>query len=98
MLTDSIYRRDFLKTLGVGGLSVGLGAVVAAPAAAYLAYPLGHPTVTGADDFVKVGKLDAFKPGQPVKVDVFADKRDAWNRIIKVKIGSVLESAAPAGA
>jgi quinol---cytochrome c reductase iron-sulfur subunit, bacillus type len=81
-------RRDFLKTVGLGGLSVGLGAVVAAPAVAYVAFPLGHATVSGADGFVKVGKLDAFKPGQPTKVDVFADKRDAWNRIIKVKVGS----------
>src|ERR1044071_5000250 len=81
-------RRDFLKTVGVGGLSVGLGAVVAAPAVAYLGYPLGHTTVSGSEGFVKIGKLDAFKPGQPTKVDVFADKRDAWNRIIKVKVGS----------
>src|SRR5262249_47891019 len=72
----------------LGGLSIGLGVVVAAPAAAYVAYPLGHATVSGADDFVKVGKLEAFKPGQPTKVDVFADKRDAWNRIVKVKVGS----------
>lgn len=81
-------RRDFLKTVGLGGLGVGLGAVVAAPAVAYIGYPLGHTIVSGADGFVKVGKLEQFKPGQPVKVDVFADKRDAWNRIIKVKVGS----------
>lgn len=81
-------RRDFLKTVGLGGLSVGLGAVVAAPAVVYIAYPLGHATVSGADGFVKVGKLDAFKPGEPTKVDVFADKRDAWNRIVKMKVGS----------
>lgn len=81
-------RRDFLKTVGLGGLSVGLGAVVAAPALVYIGYPLGHTTVSGADGFVKVGKLEAFKQGQPTKVDVFADKRDAWNRIIKVKVGS----------
>jgi Rieske Fe-S protein len=81
-------RRDFLKTIGIGGLSVGLGAVVAAPAAAYVGYPLMHATVSGADTFIKVGKAEAFKPGQPVKVDVFADKRDAWNRVVKVKVGS----------
>lgn len=81
-------RRDFLKTAGLGGLGLGLGAVVAAPAVLYVGYPLGHSTVSGADRFVKVGKLDAFKPGQPTKVDVFADKRDAWNRIVMVKVGS----------
>jgi Rieske Fe-S protein len=87
-VSDDDSRRNFLKVVGLGGLGVGLGAVVAAPAVAYVAFPLGHPTVTGADGFVKVGKLDGFKPGQPAKVDVFADKRDAWNRIIKVKVGS----------
>ncbi len=81
-------RRDFLKTVGVGGIGLGLAAVAGAPAAAFVGYPLTHATVTGATGFVKVGKASAFKPGQPVKVDVFADKRDAWNRILKVKVGS----------
>jgi Rieske Fe-S protein len=81
-------RRDFLKTVGVGGLGLGLAAVAAVPAVAYVGYPLAHATVSGSSGFVKVGKSDAFKPGQPVKVDVFADKRDAWNRVVKVKIGS----------
>ncbi|HEX4478038.1 MAG TPA: Rieske (2Fe-2S) protein [Polyangiaceae bacterium] len=82
-------RRHFLKTVGIGGIGVGLAAVVAAPAAAYVTYPLGHATVTGANGFVPVGKSTSFKEGQPLKVDVFADKRDAWNRILQVKVGSV---------
>jgi Rieske Fe-S protein len=81
-------RRDFLKTIGIGGLGVGLGAVAAVPAAAYVAYPLKHVTVSGSVGFFPIGKSERFKAGQPTKVDVFADKRDAWNRIIKVKIGS----------
>jgi menaquinol-cytochrome c reductase iron-sulfur subunit len=81
-------RRDFLKTIGVGGIGVGLAAVAGAPAVAYVTYPLTHTTVSGSDGFIQIGKSESFKPGQPVKVDVFADKHDAWNRIVKVKVGS----------
>ena len=81
-------RRDFLKTVGIGGISVGLGAVAGAPAVAYVAYPLFNATVSGSGGLVKVGKSEAFKEGHPVKVDLYADKRDAWNRIVKVKVGS----------
>jgi menaquinol-cytochrome c reductase iron-sulfur subunit len=81
-------RRDFLKTVGIGGIGLGLGAVAGAPAVAYVAYPIFNVTVSGSGGFVKVGKSEAFKADQPVKVDLFADKRDAWNRILKVKVGS----------
>jgi len=81
-------RRDFLKTIGVGGLGLGLAAVAGAPAVAFVGYPLTHVTVTGATGLIQIGKASTFKAGQPVKVDVFADKRDAWNRIVKVKVGS----------
>lgn len=82
------FRREFLKTLGVGGLGLGLGAVVAAPAAAFVAYPLMNATVTGGDELLFVGKSSDFADGKPVKVDVLADRRDAWNRVIQVKVGS----------
>lgn len=81
-------RRDFLKTVGIGGIGLGLASVAGAPAAAFVGYPLTHATVTGATGFIKVGKASAFKEGAPVKVDVFADKRDAWNRVVQVKVGS----------
>lgn len=81
-------RRDFLKTAGIGGLGLGLAAVAGAPAVLYVTYPLEHSTVTGGSGFIKIGKSELFKPGAPVKVDVFADKRDAWNRIVQVKVGS----------
>jgi menaquinol-cytochrome c reductase iron-sulfur subunit len=77
-----------LKTIGVGGMGLGLGAVIAAPALAYVAYPLGNVTVSGSEGFIKVGKSGQFKAGHPVKVDVFADKKDAWNRVVDVKVGS----------
>jgi menaquinol-cytochrome c reductase iron-sulfur subunit len=81
-------RRDFLKTVGVGGIGLGLAAVAGAPAVAFVGYPLTHTTVTGASGLIQVGKASRFKAGPPVKVDVFADKRDAWNRVVKVKVGS----------
>jgi len=81
-------RRDFLKTVGVGGLGLGLGGVVAAPALAYVAYPLTHATVSGGDGFLQIGKSADFDESKPLKVDVFADRRDAWNRVVQVKIGS----------
>jgi menaquinol-cytochrome c reductase iron-sulfur subunit len=81
-------RRDFLKTVGVGGIGLGLAAVAGGPAVAFVAFPLAHTTVTGARGYIKVGRSSLFKSGEPVKVDVFADKRDAWNRIVQVKVGS----------
>jgi Rieske Fe-S protein len=81
-------RRYFLKTVGLGGLGAGLGAVVAGPAVFYVAYPLGHVTVSDPVGFLPAGDISLFKEGTPVKVDLFADKQDAWNRVIQVKVGS----------
>lgn len=88
LVAGDATRRDFLKTAGIGGLGLGLAAVAGAPAVLYVTYPLGHETVSGATGFLRIGKSELFKDGKPVKVDVFADKRDAWNRIVQVKIGS----------
>jgi menaquinol-cytochrome c reductase iron-sulfur subunit len=81
-------RRHFLKVVGIGGLGAGLATAVGAPAVAYVAHPLAHETVTGGDEFLPAGALTDFKPGTPVKVDLFADRRDAWNRLVGVKVGS----------
>jgi menaquinol-cytochrome c reductase iron-sulfur subunit len=80
-------RRLFLK-LGVHGLGAGVAAVTAGPAIAYLAFPVAHDTTTGAHGFIPVGRVERFKEGAPVKVDLISDKTDAWNRIESVKIGS----------
>lgn len=81
-------RRHFLKVVGIGGLGAGLAAAVGAPAVLYVAYPLGHETVSGGDAFIKLGRASRFEPGKPVKVELYADKTDAWNRVVQVKIGS----------
>ena len=80
-------RRLFLK-LGVHGLGAGVAAVTAGPALAYLAYPLSHDPTSGSGGFIPAGRLERFKDGVPVKVDLLANKTDAWNRIEQVKIGS----------
>lgn len=81
-------RREFLKVAGLGGLNAGLGLVVAAPAAGCLLYPLSHTTVTGGGEFLPAGKLASLPEGVPTKVELYTDKRDAWNRVTDVKTGS----------
>lgn len=82
-------RRDFLKLAAIGGLGAGGAAVVLVPGAALVAYPLNHATTSGSNVFVPAGKKQQFKPdGEPVKVDLYTDKTDAWNRINNVKVGS----------
>lgn len=82
-------RRGFL-TAGIGLLGAGLAATAVAPALGLFAHPLRHPTTTGSDDFIFAGKLDLFAEAsdEPVKVDLYADKVDAWNRVVEVKVGS----------
>ncbi len=79
-------RRGFL-TIGFTAVGVGLAGAALAPAAAMLAHPLQHPTTSGSDTFIPVGGLTSFGE-EPVKVDVYADRVDAWNRVVQVKVGS----------
>ena len=85
---DADGRRAFLK-IGVGALGTGLAAVVVAPALKAVLWPLADDVevTSGGDDFVVVGRRGQF--GEiPVKVDIYADRVDAWNRTKNVKIGS----------
>lgn len=81
-------RRAFLK-VGVGALGAGLATVVVAPALRALLWPLASDVevTSGGDDFVIVGRRKQFG-AKPVKVDIYADRVDAWNRTKNVKIGS----------
>ena len=79
-------RRMFLKA-GVGIVGTGLACAVAVPAAKFLGFPLSNETTSGSDAFVLVGRRDMFGK-DPVKVDVFTDRVDAWNRARQVKVGS----------
>ncbi|KIG19008.1 Menaquinone-cytochrome C reductase iron-sulfur subunit [Enhygromyxa salina] len=73
----------------MGVLGAGLAGVVVAPALRALLWPLaeGVTITSGGEDFVVVGKRDQFGE-TPIKVDIYADRVDAWNRTKNVKIGS----------
>jgi Rieske Fe-S protein len=71
-----------------GLLSAGLGAAIMAPVLTMVAHPLWRETTSGADEFLPAGSIDQFTEDEPVKVDLFADRVDAWNRVIQVKVGS----------
>jgi menaquinol-cytochrome c reductase iron-sulfur subunit len=79
-------RRTFLK-VGVGAIGAGLAAVVVAPALKAILWPLSADITSGGGDFVVVGDRSQFGK-EPVKVDIYADRTDAWNRTRNVKIGS----------
>lgn len=82
---DGASRRGALK-LGVGLLGVGLAAIPAVPAIGYVVHPLGG----GGDKhtgFVPAGKRAGFG-STPVRVDLRADRVDAWARESDVKLGS----------
>ncbi len=81
-------RRDFLKIIGIGTIGTGVLAVSAVPVVGAVIYPLHHETTSGSNQLIAVGKPDLFEEGKPMKVDLFADKVDAWNRVQQVKIGS----------
>lgn len=82
---EGVSRRKLLK-LGVGALGCGLAAVPIVPALGYLVHPLRlGPGEAGA--MLAVGKRASFG-AVPVRVDLYADRRDAWNRESNVKLGS----------
>ena len=79
-------RRGFLK-VGIGVLGAGVGATVLGPVAGMATHPLGNTTTSGSDDFIPAGDRTTFGE-EPTKVDLYADKVDAWNRVVDVKVGS----------
>ena len=86
---SSEARRGFLKVLGISGVGAGIGAGASIPVAAAVAYPFKHETTSGGNVLIDVGNKDQFKEGAPpVKVDLFADRVDAWNRVLNVKVGT----------
>lgn len=82
-------RRRFLK-LATCGVGVGLGAVIAVPAARYLLYPVGKRIVTAGADPIEVANLRQLpQDGRPVQVRVVASSiRDGWSSVNDVPLGS----------
>lgn len=82
---EAAGRRKLLKA-GVGALGCGLAAVPVVPALGFLVHPLrAGPGEAGA--MLVAGKREAFG-ATPVRVDLYADRRDAWSRETNVKLGS----------
>lgn len=73
---------------GAGAVGACVAAAVAVPATSFLLHPLSTPTTSGSDEFIPVGKMAQFVGETPVKVDLYADRVDAWNRVVQVKVGS----------
>lgn len=78
-------RRGLLK-IGVGVIGAGVGVTPLVPASAYLLDPLRRARPDG--DFIPAGRRTEFSIDAPVRVDLHADRVDAWNRIKDVKVGS----------
>ncbi|MCA9652904.1 MAG: Rieske 2Fe-2S domain-containing protein [Myxococcales bacterium] len=80
-------RRKFM-VVGAGVVGACVAGITIVPAASILTHPLRVPTTSGSDAFIPVGRLAQFKGDKPVKVDLYSDKVDAWNRVVQVKVGS----------
>ena len=83
---EGASRRTILK-VGIGVIGGGLALLPLAPAIGFVAYPLDHKLTSSGGGFIEAGKRRNFT-GLPIKVDLYADQVDAWNRTPDVKIGS----------
>lgn len=84
---DSVSRRGALRGLILGG-GAAFGCALAAPAAVFVTAPLRVAGAHGAH-WVKTVRLDTLKEGEPKKVAIVADLRDAWTLAKDVDLGAV---------
>ena len=80
-------RRGALKHLIVVG-SAAIGCAIAVPAAVFIAAPVKGGG-GGNARWVKTVRLDALREGEPHKVAIVDDERDAWTISRGVELGSV---------
>jgi cytochrome b6-f complex iron-sulfur subunit/menaquinol-cytochrome c reductase iron-sulfur subunit len=84
-------RRGALRHLIVVG-GAALGCAVGAPAVIFAAAPLGVGAAGGggrAERWVRTVRLDTLREGEPRKVSIVADERDAWTLARNVDLGAV---------
>jgi cytochrome b6-f complex iron-sulfur subunit/menaquinol-cytochrome c reductase iron-sulfur subunit len=86
MASESTGRRGALAVLVKGG-GVAFGCALAAPALVFVAVPLGSKEGAGGR-WIKTVKLDALHEGEPKKVAIVADQRDAWTLTKGVELGA----------
>ncbi len=80
-------RRDAIRHLVVLG-SAALGCAVGAPALVFLAAPVTTGG-GGVERWVRTVRLDTLREGEPKKVSIVADERDAWTVAHGVDLGAV---------
>jgi menaquinol-cytochrome c reductase iron-sulfur subunit len=83
---DSVTRRGALQGLILGG-GAAFGCALAVPAAGFIAAPLRAAGAKGAR-WVKTIRFDSLKEGEPKKVAIVADLRDAWTLARDVDLGA----------
>jgi cytochrome b6-f complex iron-sulfur subunit/menaquinol-cytochrome c reductase iron-sulfur subunit len=79
-------RRRLLKVL-VGTSSATFACALAGPAAVFVAAP-AKSRAAGDGSWVKTIRLDALPEGEPRKVSIVADERDAWTLTKNVELGA----------
>jgi menaquinol-cytochrome c reductase iron-sulfur subunit len=79
-------RRGALRTLAVVSGAIGCGSL-AVPAVRFVTAPVHAGAAAGR--WIKTVKLDALAEGQPKRVAVVADHRDAWTMEKQVQLGGV---------
>ncbi len=78
-------RRGALRALAVVGGAVGCGALVV-PAARFLAAPAAAGA--GAGHWIKTVPFESLRDGEPKRVALVADRRDAWTLEKDVELGA----------
>jgi Rieske Fe-S protein len=83
--TPDSDRRKVLKVIAAAGGAVGCGAL-AIPAVHFLVAPASG--AGGAGRWIKTVALDALREGDPKRVDLISDRRDAWTLEKSVELGA----------
>jgi menaquinol-cytochrome c reductase iron-sulfur subunit len=82
---DKTNRRGALKTLAVAGGALGCGAL-ALPTLGFVTAPARGGVSAGR--WIKTLPLDAMLEGEPTRVALVADHRDAWTMERQVQLGA----------
>jgi menaquinol-cytochrome c reductase iron-sulfur subunit len=77
-------RRGVLKAIAAAGGALGCGAV-AIPSIRFLVAPAAGGA--GAGRWIKTVMLDALREGEPKRVSLVSDRRDAWTLEKAVELG-----------
>jgi menaquinol-cytochrome c reductase iron-sulfur subunit len=80
-------RRVLLKALA-SGTGATFACALAVPAAVFVVAPARHAT-KDEGVWVRTLRLDGLRVGEPKKVAIVADQRDAWTRTENVELGAV---------